>query len=71
MIGHLKKRIREAGKKYYMFVVGKINAPKLANFSEIDIFVVARPSLSLARLQTVASDVKLHLVVWRDRLPVR
>ncbi|KAA8908493.1 hypothetical protein TRICI_004768 [Trichomonascus ciferrii] len=32
--------ITQAGKKYYTFVVGKPNVPKLANFDVIDIWVV-------------------------------
>lgn len=36
----VKSRIAEAGKKSYTFVVGKINAAKVANFSEIGTWVV-------------------------------
>lgn len=36
----IQSLIRSAGKKYYNFVVGKINAAKLANFSEIGGWVV-------------------------------
>ena len=36
----MKAVIRKAGKKSYTFAVGKINVPKLANFLEIDAFVV-------------------------------
>eukprot|EP01133_Synstelium_polycarpum_P002653 gene2653-3059_t len=44
----LKQLIVKSGKKPYVFVVGKLNVPKLANFSEIDIFVVvACPENSL------------------------
>ena len=39
IIKHLKNIIKLSGKKSYTFVVGKLNAPKLANFIEIDIFV--------------------------------
>lgn len=39
MIQHLKDLIRQAGKKYYTIVVGKLNSAKLANFAEIEIFV--------------------------------
>lgn len=35
-----KKWIRAAGKKHYVFVVGKPNIPKLANFEVIDIWVI-------------------------------
>ena len=38
---------RRSGRKYYTFIVGKINVPKLANFAEIDVFVyVACPENS-------------------------
>ncbi|NP_001086718.1 2-(3-amino-3-carboxypropyl)histidine synthase subunit 2 [Xenopus laevis] len=45
---HLKNIIHLAGKKSYMFSVGKLNPAKLANFPEIDVFVlVACPENSL------------------------
>lgn len=48
IIEQLKETIRRAGKKSYMFAMGKLNVPKLANFLEIDIFVlVACPENSL------------------------
>jgi len=48
IIKRLKELIKSAGKKSYAFVVGKINVPKLANFQEIDAFVlVACPENSL------------------------
>ncbi|KAJ8305915.1 hypothetical protein KUTeg_016460 [Tegillarca granosa] len=40
VIDRLKKLIKTAGKKSYTFVVGKLNVPKLANFMEIDVFVL-------------------------------
>lgn len=40
IVDHVKKKIAEAGKKSYMFVVGKLNAAKVANFSEIGGWVV-------------------------------
>ncbi|EGC32302.1 hypothetical protein DICPUDRAFT_155754 [Dictyostelium purpureum] len=39
-IDGLKKLIISSGKKPYVFVVGRLNVPKLANFSEIDIYVI-------------------------------
>lgn len=48
ILAYLKKIIKDAGKKYYTFVMGKLNIPKLANFAEIDMFVlVACPENSL------------------------
>lgn len=40
IIDYVKNRISSVGKKSYTFVVGKINAAKIANFSEIDGWVV-------------------------------
>ena len=40
MISHVQKVISNSGKKSYLFVVGKINAAKVANFSEIGGWVV-------------------------------
>ncbi|XP_069554084.1 2-(3-amino-3-carboxypropyl)histidine synthase subunit 2 [Brachyistius frenatus] len=48
IIQQLKETVRRAGKKSYMFAMGKLNVPKLANFLEIDIFVlIACPENSL------------------------
>lgn len=40
ILNRLKKLIKRAGKKSYVFIVGKINVAKLANFMEIDVFVL-------------------------------
>lgn len=40
IVEHVKQRIKAAGKSSYTFVIGKINAAKIANFSEIDGWVV-------------------------------
>ncbi|GES89558.1 diphthamide biosynthesis protein 2 [Rhizophagus clarus] len=48
IISHIKKLIIRAGKKPYTFVMGKLNVAKMANFMEIDCFVlVACPENSL------------------------
>ncbi|XP_067294383.1 2-(3-amino-3-carboxypropyl)histidine synthase subunit 2 [Pseudorasbora parva] len=48
IIDQLKDILHKAGKKSYMFAMGKINVPKLANFLEIDVYVlVACPENSL------------------------
>ncbi|KAI9542857.1 Diphthamide biosynthesis protein 2 [Dissostichus eleginoides] len=48
IIQQLKEAIHGAGKKSYLFAMGKLNVPKLANFLEIDIFVlIACPENSL------------------------
>ena len=40
VVKSLKKRIQDAGKASYSFSVGKINPAKLANFAEIECFVL-------------------------------
>lgn len=40
ILERLKQLIKKAGKKTYVFIVGKINVAKLANFMEIDLFVL-------------------------------
>ncbi|KAE8145881.1 hypothetical protein BDV25DRAFT_133393 [Aspergillus avenaceus] len=40
IVEHVKRKIAEADKKSYLFVVGKLNAAKVANFSEIGGWVV-------------------------------
>ena len=48
MLTRMQKVLKTAGKKFYTFLVGKINVPKLANYAEIDIFVlIACPENSL------------------------
>lgn len=41
VIEYLKNLISKAGKKYYTIIVGKLNVPKLANFSEVLIISLA------------------------------
>lgn len=40
LINKIGQKIKEAGKKHYLFVVGKPNVAKLANFENIDIWCV-------------------------------
>ncbi|KAL1921869.1 uncharacterized protein VTP21DRAFT_10511 [Calcarisporiella thermophila] len=48
VIDRIKSLINKAGKKHYTFVVGKLNVAKLANFMEVDCYVlVACPENSL------------------------
>jgi len=48
LLERIKTVLKKAGKKFYVFVVGKVNVPKMANFMEIDIFVfIACPENSL------------------------
>jgi diphthamide biosynthesis protein 2 len=46
VIKHLKALIHAAGHTSQLFVVGKINEPKIGNFSEIDMFVVVACSFT-------------------------
>jgi diphthamide biosynthesis enzyme Dph1/Dph2-like protein len=47
MLARLRQTIRQAGKRCYTFLLGKPNVAKLANFPEIDVFVlVACPESS-------------------------
>lgn len=39
-LAHVQKLVADAGKKSYVFVVGKLNAAKLANFAEVGVWVV-------------------------------
>ncbi|KAA8913001.1 putative diphthamide synthesis protein-domain-containing protein [Sphaerosporella brunnea] len=39
MISHLKSKIRAARRKSYLVVVGKVNVEKVANFSEVEVWV--------------------------------
>ena len=47
IIRKLKDAIKAAGKKYYTFSMGKLNVPKLANFSEVDVYVLVSCSESM------------------------
>lgn len=39
MLSMVKRQIREAGRKSYLVVVGKVNVEKVANFSEVEVWV--------------------------------
>jgi len=48
MINQLKETLRQAGKRFYIVSIGEITPPKLANFSDIEVFVlVACPECSV------------------------
>ncbi|MES1912358.1 MAG: hypothetical protein MHM6MM_004645, partial [Cercozoa sp. M6MM] len=73
IVQHLRDLIRSAGKKAYVISVGKLNVPKLANFSHIDIFcLVACPLASIVDTTDYFSeiatpiDVELALVPHRE-----
>jgi diphthamide biosynthesis protein 2 len=39
MIASLKRQIRDAGRKSYLVVIGKVNVEKVANFAEVEVWV--------------------------------
>ncbi|PIA17175.1 diphthamide biosynthesis protein [Coemansia reversa NRRL 1564] len=68
----LKQMLRRAGKKYYVFVVGKLNVAKLANFAEIETFIlVACPENSLVDskdfYQPVVTPYEMLLAISHTR----
>lgn len=75
-ITRLKTIIKTAGKRCYTFVVGKPNEPKLANISEVDVFVyVACPETTIVdrgsdpvlyRKLVAPWEVEVALVVGRE-----
>ena len=72
VISHLKDIIKKAGKKSYTFVVGKLNVAKLANFMEVDVFVlVSCPENSLIDSQEfykpVVTPFEMELACNRAR----
>jgi len=72
IIEHLKKLIKSRGKKYYTFLMGKPNIAKMANFLEIDIFVlVACPENSLIDSQEfykpIITPFELEIACSRQR----
>ncbi|KNC74229.1 diphthamide biosynthesis protein 2, partial [Sphaeroforma arctica JP610] len=40
LLAHIKTILKAAGKKFYTIVIGKINGPKVANFLEVDAYVL-------------------------------
>jgi len=72
IVEHIKSQILAAGKKSYTFVVGKINAAKIANFSEIGAWVVIgcwESSLIDSKdfWKPVLTPFELDLALKRDR----
>ena len=64
--------IKHSGKKVYTFLVGKPNVPKLANFPEIELFVmVACPENSVIDskdfMQPVITPYELDIALNKDR----
>eukprot|EP01114_Cavostelium_apophysatum_P022084 TRINITY_DN7873_c0_g1_i2.p1 TRINITY_DN7873_c0_g1~~TRINITY_DN7873_c0_g1_i2.p1 ORF type:complete len:537 (-),score=126.61 TRINITY_DN7873_c0_g1_i2:561-2171(-) len=72
IIEHLKEIIRASDKRFYTFVVGKLNVPKLANFQEIDAFVmVACPENTLIDskefLKPIATPFEMEIAHVRGK----
>ena len=71
MVEHVKSQISRAGKKSYTFVVGKVNAAKVANFSEIGAWVVIgcwESSLTESKdfWKPILTPFELELALTRD-----
>ncbi|KAJ3416541.1 Diphthamide biosynthesis protein 2 [Chytridiales sp. JEL 0842] len=72
LINHLKSLILARGKKPYLLAVGKPNPPKLANFLEIDVFVlVACPENTLLDskefLRPIVTPFELELALVKGK----
>ena len=72
IIDELTRAIKASGKRSYIFLVGKPNVPKLANFSEIDVFVlVACPESSVVDskefLQPIVTPFELDVALNKNR----
>jgi len=72
VIERLKKVIKMAGKKSYLFVMGKLNVPKMANFMEVDVYVlVACPENTLIDSQEfykpIVTPFEMELACLRAR----
>lgn len=71
ILSHIQRLIADAGKKSYLFVVGKLNAAKIANFSEIGGWVVIgcwESSLIDSKdfFRPIVTPFELELVLKRD-----
>eukprot|EP00658_Telonema_sp_P-2_P024234 TRINITY_DN19734_c0_g1_i2.p1 TRINITY_DN19734_c0_g1~~TRINITY_DN19734_c0_g1_i2.p1 ORF type:complete len:488 (-),score=109.04 TRINITY_DN19734_c0_g1_i2:277-1740(-) len=72
IIKRLKKMITESGRKAKVFLVGKINIPKLANFAEVEAYVLVGCPLSTlmdSKEYTVPiiTPFELECALWEDR----
>jgi diphthamide biosynthesis protein 2 len=77
-LANIRAKVRTSGRKSYSFLVGKINPHKLANFDEIDVFVlIACPLNSLLDSKDFYKpivtpyelDVALGLREWNFSVP--
>ncbi|KAJ7380295.1 Diphthamide biosynthesis protein 2 [Desmophyllum pertusum] len=72
VIERMKQVIKLAGKKSYLFVMGKLNVAKMANFMEVDVFVlVACPENTLIDSQEfykpIVTPFEMELACLRTR----
>lgn len=72
VIDRLRSQIKKAGKKSYTFLVGKLNPQKLANFPEVEVFVlVACPETSFPDssefFQSVVTPYELEIALNSSR----
>ncbi|CDS13699.1 hypothetical protein LRAMOSA05873 [Lichtheimia ramosa] len=72
IIDHVKKVIRASGRKSYTMVMGKLNVAKMANFMEVDCYVlVACPENSLIDskefYRPIVTPFELELAVVRSK----
>lgn len=72
IISRVQESVRKAGKRSYIFLLGKPNVPKLANFPEIDVFVmIACPMNSVVNskdfMQPVVTPFELDLAFNANR----
>ncbi|KAL7753828.1 Diphthamide biosynthesis protein 2 [Sorochytrium milnesiophthora] len=68
----VKRTLRKAGRKYYTFVLGKLNAAKLVNFMEINVYVlIACPESTLIDskefYQPVVTPYELEVALCKDK----
>eukprot|EP01080_Neovahlkampfia_damariscottae_P002607 gene2607-3567_t len=72
MLNYLKKLIKMRQKKPYVFIIGKLNEPKLANFSEIDVYCLigcGRNSIIDSKLymKSIVTPFELQLALERGK----
>lgn len=64
IIDHVKKVIRASGRKSYTMVMGKLNVAKMANFMEVDCYVlVACPENSLIDSKVTSLTLSLFVSI--------
>lgn len=70
IIDHVKKVIRASGRKSYTMVMGKLNVAKMANFMEVDCYVlVACPENSLIDSKVISLILSLFLEHYSMGVP--